>query len=115
MAPPPTSSNASLPLGLYLTQKVLLLTQDGRILIGELQGFDTVGSIVLSHTIERIFTAKSNDEDDEQEGGVEEVELGLYVLRGDAIALIGDVDQTKESKIDWSTFDVDGIPPVRFS
>lgn len=85
MAPPPlTQSNTSLPLGLYLTQKVLLLTQDGRILVGELQGFDPVGSIILSHTIERIFTSKSTDDDDE-EGGVEEVELGLYVLRGDAM------------------------------
>lgn len=78
---PTTSSNTSLPLGLYLTQKVLLLTQDGRILIGILQGFDAVGSVILSETIERIF----NPADEDEEGGVEEVQLGLYVLRGDAM------------------------------
>lgn len=84
MAPPgASSSNASLPLGLYLSQKVLLLTQDGRILVGVLQGFDAVGSVILSNTIERIFTAP--DEDEGEQGGVEEVELGLYVLRGDAM------------------------------
>lgn len=89
MAPPPgasahhNNSNTSLPLGLYLSQKILLLTQDGRILLGVLQGFDPVGSVVLSGTIERIFTAA--DPDEGEKGGVEEVELGLYVLRGDAM------------------------------
>lgn len=82
-----TSSSASNPaLGLYLSQRVLLLTQDGRLLLGDLQGFDNVGSVILSNTVERVFNPSSEDESGETTpGGVEEVDLGLYVLRGDAM------------------------------
>lgn len=75
------STNPS--LGLYLSQRVLLLTQDGRVLLGVLQGFDNVGSVILSDTKERVFSA--SDEEEGTQGGVEEVDLGLYVMRGDAM------------------------------
>lgn len=81
-APTSASSGAAPGLGLYLTQQVMLLTQDGRLLLGVLQGFDNMGSVILSNTIERIFNAV---DEGEEGGGVEEVELGLYVLRGDAM------------------------------
>lgn len=71
-------------LGLYLSQRVLLLTQDGRLLLGDLQGFDGLGSVILSNTVERIFTSSESAGDD-GEAGMEEVDLGLYVLRGDAM------------------------------
>lgn len=85
MAPPASNPSNSPALGLYLAQRVLLVTQDGRLLLGNLQGFDNVGSVVLSNTIERIFTASVEDIGGNTPGGVEEVELGLYVLRGDAM------------------------------
>jgi U6 snRNA-associated Sm-like protein LSm8 len=59
-----------------VTESVLLLTQDGRVIVGILQGFDTAGSVILSACVERIFSA---------EAPVEEVPLGLYILRGDAM------------------------------
>lgn len=43
---------------------------------GELKGFDQTTNVILSHSSERVY---SLDE------GVEEVELGLYVVRGDNI------------------------------
>lgn len=43
---------------------------------GELKGFDQTTNVILSHSSERVY---SMDE------GVEEVELGLYVVRGDNI------------------------------
>ena len=57
-------------------ERVLLVTQDGRVLLGTLRGYDALGSLVLSHCIERIFSA---------DAGVEEVPLGVYVLRGDSM------------------------------
>ncbi|CAO1625436.1 unnamed protein product [Parajaminaea phylloscopi] len=115
MAPPSHNPAANNPaLGLYLAQRVLLVTQDGRLLLGDLQGFDGVGSVILSNTVERIFTASGEDEDGGSvPGGMEEVELGLYVLRGDAICLIGDVDTAKDASIDWTSLDIEGIPEVR--
>ena len=76
-----SNSNATSGLGVYLSLQVMLLTQDGRLLTGVLQGFDNVGSIILSNTVERIFSSG----DDGEEGGMEELDLGLYVLRGDAM------------------------------
>lgn len=61
---------------LCLTEKVLAVTQDGRVIIGTLQGFDNVGSIILSGCVERVFGGDS---------GVIEEPLGLYIMRGDAM------------------------------
>lgn len=55
---------------------MLTVTQDGRIIIGLLRGVDNVGSVILSGCVERIYSADS---------GVEEVPLGLYIVRGDAM------------------------------
>lgn len=57
-------------------KRVLVLSLDGRFLVGDLVGYDRVSNIVLNNCIERIFG--------EEEGYVEE-ELGLYVIRGDAV------------------------------
>lgn len=55
---------------------MLVITQDGRTIVGELIGFDQTTNVILSNSVERIY---SLDED------VEEVDLGLYVVRGDNI------------------------------
>ena len=64
--------------GLTAAEQVLLITQDGRVILGTLRGFDAVGSIILSGCVERIFSA---------DAGVEEVPLGLYILRGDSMCV----------------------------
>jgi small nuclear ribonucleoprotein (snRNP)-like protein len=77
------------------TEKVLVITQDGRTIVvrpsssspqlhtdemedvqGSLEGFDQTTNVILSDSTERVY---SMDE------GVEEVPLGLYVVRGDNI------------------------------
>lgn len=88
----------------------MLVTQDGRVLLGTLRGYDALGSLVLSHCIERIFSS---------DAGVEEVPLGVYVLRGDSMyvpiadshsSLVGDVDVERDRKIDWSSLHAEPIP-----
>jgi U6 snRNA-associated Sm-like protein LSm8 len=59
-----------------IVEQVLAVTQDGRVIVGTLRGFDNVGSVILSGCVERIFTG---------DAGVEEVPLGLYIVRGDAM------------------------------
>ena len=91
-------------LAQYLDQRVLVITQDGRVIVGMLRGSDAVGSIILASCVERIF---SPDE------GVEEVPLGLYVLRGDSICLVGLVDAEKDKAVDLATIRAEPIPETR--
>lgn len=43
---------------------------------GLLKGYDQLTNLVLSESVERIFS---------QDAGVETVELGLYIVRGDCV------------------------------
>ena len=62
------------PAQLYLNKVVQVVTNDGRNIVGLLKGFDQTTNVILDECRERVF---SND------AGVEEVQLGLYILRGD--------------------------------
>lgn len=88
----------------YIDQQVLVITQDGRVILGTLRGSDAVGSIILASSIERIF---SPDE------GVEEVPLGLYILRGDSICVVGLVDKEKDKEVDWDRILAEPIAETR--
>lgn len=49
---------------------------DGRIVVGVLKGFDQAVNLVLEQSHERIFSATE---------GVTQVEVGLFVVRGDNV------------------------------
>ncbi|ORY92861.1 hypothetical protein BCR35DRAFT_274014 [Leucosporidium creatinivorum] len=87
----------------YVDKKVLVITQDGRTIVGELKGFDQTTNVILSHSSERVY---SIDE------GVEQVELGLYVVRGDNITLIGELDPEADAQVDLSTIRADPIQEI---
>ncbi|KAI0000198.1 Sm-like ribonucleoprotein [Russula compacta] len=89
----------------YVDRRVLLVLQDGRAIIGVLAGYDQKSNVVLSDSKERVF---SMDE------GVEEVPLGLYLVKGDMIILIGEIDEERDHTIDFSTIRADPIPPIRY-
>jgi len=90
----------------YVDQKVLLVLQDGRAIIGTLAGFDQKSNIVLSDSKERIYS---------MEEGVEEVPLGLYLVKGDTIALVGEIDTALDDAVDHSAVRAEPIPPVRYA
>ncbi|GJN89310.1 hypothetical protein Rhopal_002290-T1 [Rhodotorula paludigena] len=77
---------------------------DGRVIIGELKGFDQTTNVILSGSTERVYSA---DE------GVEEVPLGVYIVRGDNITLIGEFDVEADKQIDLSTVRADPISEVQ--
>jgi U6 snRNA-associated Sm-like protein LSm8 len=64
----------------------MVVTSDGRILIGKFVGHDQVQNIILSDSHERVYSEDVN---------VECVPTGLYVVRGDTVCLIGEFDETK--------------------
>lgn len=78
----------------FLNQRVIVLTNDGRVLLGSLSGFDPQCNLVLEKCVERIFSS---------DAGVEEQEHGLFVVRGDNVATIGEVDNSIDDPIDWNT------------
>ncbi|XP_006463389.1 hypothetical protein AGABI2DRAFT_194226 [Agaricus bisporus var. bisporus H97] len=89
----------------YVDRRVLLVLQDGRAIVGVMAGFDQRSNIVLSDCKERVF---SMDE------GVEEIALGLYLVKGDMISLIGELDEEIDSSVDLSTIRADPIQPIRY-
>jgi len=89
----------------YVNQRVLLILQDGRIIVGTLQGFDNRADIVLSNSVERVYSP---------EEGVEEVPLGLYLVKGDMILLVGELDTELDAAMDLSQQMAEPIPPIRY-
>jgi len=66
----------------HLDRNIMLVLRDGRVLIGTLSSYDQYGSIVLSNSKERLV-AKNKFAD---------VDMGLYMIRGENIMLLGEVD-----------------------
>ena len=77
-------------------EKVLILTADGRTLTGTLLSCDQVTNLVLSQTVERIIRPA----DDEEVSA--EVSHGLYLIRGENVAICGLVDEELDASIDWA-------------
>lgn len=50
-----------------------VITNDGQVILGTLEGFDQTTNIIISNSKERVFSME----------GTETVQLGLYVIRGD--------------------------------
>ncbi|EEQ28677.1 U4/U6-U5 snRNP complex subunit LSM8 [Microsporum canis] len=80
----------------YINKKILVLTVDGRTLIGTLLSTDQLTNLVLSQTIERIIRTPDDPEPSS------EVEHGLYLIRGDNVVICGEIDEEVDEKIDWS-------------
>lgn len=83
---------------------MLLVCQDGRVITGTLCGYDASGNVVLASCVERIFS---------EEAPVEEVPLGVYVLRGDSIAVLGLLDEERDKALAWTTKTVAPMPMIR--
>ncbi|KAM0747481.1 LSM-domain-containing protein [Meredithblackwellia eburnea MCA 4105] len=90
-------------LAAYVDKQVLVITQDGRTILGELKGFDQTTNVILSKSVERVY---SLDE------GVREEELGLYVVRGDNITLIGEFDEERDKEVDLESIRAEPIGEI---
>uniref|UniRef100_A0A669BSB5 U6 snRNA-associated Sm-like protein LSm8 n=1 Tax=Oreochromis niloticus TaxID=8128 RepID=A0A669BSB5_ORENI len=70
---------------------VAIVTSDGRMIVGTLKGFDQTINLILDESHERVFSSSQ---------GVEQVVLGLYIVRGDNVAVIGEIDEETDSTLD---------------
>jgi len=85
-----------------LTNKsITLLTCDGRLITGTLLGYDQLQNLILKQSYEKVYS---------MEAPVEKVELGLFVVRGDNVAVISEVmtaDYGKDEDVR-----AEPIPPI---
>ena len=69
-----------------LEKQILVCLRDGTTLIGELRSFDQFGNLVLARTVERkVFGTTYADK-----------AVGTYILRGENIVLLGEIDPARE-------------------
>ncbi|KAI4839936.1 U6 snRNA-associated Sm-like protein LSm8 [Plasmodium brasilianum] len=72
----------------YLENEILVITNDSRIFTGKLKGFDQTTNIILGNCYERIYKES-----------LEKISLGLYIIRGDTVTLIGEIDEDVDKNI----------------
>ena len=77
-----------------VSRVISVVTADGRMIVGTLKGFDQTVNLILDESHERVFSSSH---------GVEQVMLGLYIIRGDNVAVIGEVDETTDAALDLET------------
>jgi U6 snRNA-associated Sm-like protein LSm8 len=63
----------------FLDKRVGVVTNDGRMIVGRLRGFDQVCNVVLDSCVERIFSP---------DVGMESAEYGVQVVRGDNMCVL---------------------------
>ncbi|WPH04170.1 small nuclear ribonucleoprotein (LSM1), protein [Acrodontium crateriforme] len=75
---------------LDLTDKKLIVSlRDGRKFIGVLRSWDQFGNLVLQNTIERLFVGNL----------YADVERGLFLVRGENVTLLGEIDLDKDDYV----------------
>lgn len=86
-------------------ERILVVTGDGRIFVGNLRGFDQNTNLVLSDCQERVFS----------EEGSNTLQLGLYLIRGDLVCMVCEVDDSVEREIDLSGIRAAPLRPIHHS
>ncbi|KAJ8664738.1 hypothetical protein QAD02_006400 [Eretmocerus hayati] len=82
-----------------LDKKLMVLLRDGRTLIGYLRSVDQFANLVLHKTIERIHVGKEYGD----------IPRGVFIVRGENVVLLGEIDKDKEKSLPLSEVSVDDI------
>ncbi|XP_024883219.1 U6 snRNA-associated Sm-like protein LSm8 isoform X2 [Temnothorax americanus] len=89
--------------GLESYVNLSIITSDGRNFIGTLKGFDQTINIILDESHERVYSTTQ---------GVEQVVLGLHIIRGDNVAIVGELDDEMDARLDLSTIRADPLSSI---
>ncbi|KAK8211952.1 hypothetical protein IWZ01DRAFT_250815 [Phyllosticta capitalensis] len=90
------TATAAMSLQSYVNKKILIITADSRTLVGTLLSCDQMTNLVLQDTWERIIRPADDPEPSQQ------IQHGLYLIRGDNVTLCGLVDEELDESIDWN-------------
>jgi len=105
-APPPQPQQ--LPPQMFTTaaqlldltdKKLLVILRDGRKLTGVLRSWDQFANLVLQSTVERIFAHTSEPDDPQPKGYYADELHGIYLVRGENVLLLGEIDLDKDDDI----------------
>lgn len=70
-----------------------VITTDARVFEGKLEGFDNMTNVVLTGCVERVLYEDDEDND--------EIPVGVYLLRGQNIVCVAELDVEVNDSIDW--------------
>uniref|UniRef100_M1A5J0 U6 snRNA-associated Sm-like protein LSm8 n=1 Tax=Solanum tuberosum TaxID=4113 RepID=M1A5J0_SOLTU len=95
-------------------QTISVITNDGRNIVGVLRGFDQATNLILDESHERVYSTKQSAVDVKQDAleGVQQLVLGLYIIRGDNISVVGELDEDLDSNLDMSKLRAHPLKPV---
>jgi len=82
-----------------LDKKLMISLRDGRTLIGYLRSIDQFANLVLHRTIERIHVGQKYGD----------IPRGIFVIRGENVILLGEIDTEKEANIQLQQVSVEEI------
>jgi len=77
----------------FVNKVISVITGDGRNIVGTLKGFDQTINLILDDSQERVYSV---------DHGIEIVPLGLYIIRGDNVAIIGEIDDEIDKRLDFA-------------
>ncbi len=80
-------------------KQLMVILRDGRTLIGYLRSIDQYANLLLSHTIERIHIGNKYGD----------IPRGVYIVRGENVVLIGEVDFNLPNKVTMIKVEADEI------
>jgi len=89
----------------YSDQRVIVLTMDGRVLLGVVKGFDPQCNLILTKCTERIFSTRE---------GVDTMEHGMYIVRGDNVASVGEIDEDIDAAVNWAEIQAGPLTSIRY-
>ncbi|XP_050314800.1 U6 snRNA-associated Sm-like protein LSm8 [Anthonomus grandis grandis] len=87
----------------FVNHTVSIITSDGRNFIGTLKGFDQTINIILDESHERVYSTTT---------GIEQVMLGLHIIRGDNVAIIGQIDEDIDNRLNLTNIKAEPLNPV---
>jgi U6 snRNA-associated Sm-like protein LSm1 len=80
-------------------KQLMIVLRDGRTLIGYLRSIDQYANLLISGTIERIHVGDKYGD----------IPRGVYIIRGENVVLLGEVDLQLPNKVQMIKVDVDEI------
>ncbi|XP_065898471.1 U6 snRNA-associated Sm-like protein LSm1 [Dysidea avara] len=94
-APLPGTAN----LVTEVDKKLLVVLRDGRTLIGYLRSVDQFANLLLQDTTERIYVDKKYGD----------IPRGIFLVRGENVSLLGEIDDEKENKLSLTKVSIEEI------
>ncbi|ESN97443.1 hypothetical protein HELRODRAFT_102128 [Helobdella robusta] len=82
-----------------IDKKLLVVLRDSRTLIGYLRSIDQFANLVLQQTIERIYVGDKFGD----------IPRGIFIVRGENVVLLGEIDPELESMTKLTKVNIDEI------